>query len=105
MFDGASGAVAFQQISTRRFCARPFGVSFEATGCVSPRPLAIDGDFCILQILRLRDVCCRIVGLCLGRLSAGVSATVSECGRGGQTFAWLSTVGIRAFSRLSKPGK
>ena len=63
MFDGASGAVAFQQISTRRFCARPFGVSFEATGCVSPRPLAIDGDFCILQILRLRDVCCRIVGL------------------------------------------
>ena len=60
MFDGASGAVAFQQISTRRFCARPFGVSFEATGCVSPKPLAIDGDFCILQILQLRDVRCGI---------------------------------------------
>jgi hypothetical protein len=50
VFDGASGAVAFQQISTRRFCARPFGVSIEATGCVSPKPLAMDGDFCIPQI-------------------------------------------------------
>src|SRR5260370_33478502 len=27
-------------ISMRRFCARPCGVSFEATGCVSPKPLA-----------------------------------------------------------------
>ena len=64
MFDGASGSEAFQQISTRRFCAGPFGVSFEATGCVSPKPLAIDGDFCIPQILQLRDVRWRIVSLC-----------------------------------------
>jgi len=64
LFEGAPGAVAFQQISTRRFCARPFGVSFEATGCVSPKLLATDGDFCILQILRLRNLRWRIVGLC-----------------------------------------
>jgi hypothetical protein len=48
----------------RRLCARPFGVSFEATGCVSSNPLAIDGDFCIPQVLQLRDVRQRIVDLC-----------------------------------------
>jgi len=39
-------------------------VSFEATGCVSPKPLAIDSDFCSPQILQLqRDVRWRIVNL------------------------------------------
>ena len=105
VFDGPSGAVAFQQISMRRFCARPFGVSFEATGCVSPKPLAIDGDFSIPQILQLRDVRWRIVNL--SRWVAercGVSYSL-RVRLGRVNFARASTVGVRAVGRLCKFGK